>query len=144
MPKVNSAQELIAANEGRVAHAYQDSLGYWTIGIGHLIDARKGGSLPPSIIDALFQLDMAAKEGELLRALPWYATLDEVRKAALLDMAFNLGTAGLLGFPKALAAIRAGNYADAHHELITSRWAAQLPARANLISQMILTGEWPQ
>ena len=23
--------------EGRVRHAYQDHLGYWTIGVGHLI-----------------------------------------------------------------------------------------------------------
>ena len=31
---------LLSLHEGRVEHAYQDSLGYWTIGVGHLIDKR--------------------------------------------------------------------------------------------------------
>ena len=26
--------------EGEVLHAYQDSLGWWTIGVGHLIDGQ--------------------------------------------------------------------------------------------------------
>lgn len=34
---------LLTSDEGRVPHAYQDHLGYWTIGVGHLIDRRKGG-----------------------------------------------------------------------------------------------------
>lgn len=32
--------------EGSVPHAYQDHLGFWTIGIGRLVDQRKPGSAP--------------------------------------------------------------------------------------------------
>lgn len=30
----------LETDEGRVPHAYQDHLGYWTIGVGHLVDKR--------------------------------------------------------------------------------------------------------
>ena len=33
--------------EGSRPHAYQDHLGFWTIGVGRLIDVRKGGGLSP-------------------------------------------------------------------------------------------------
>lgn len=32
-------------DEGDVPHVYQDSLGYWTIGVDFLIDKRKVGSI---------------------------------------------------------------------------------------------------
>ena len=35
--------EQLRRNEGEVLHAYQDHLGFWTIGVGRLIDKRKGG-----------------------------------------------------------------------------------------------------
>lgn len=144
MPSLNSAQELIRYDEGEVDHAYKDSLGYVTIGVGHLIDAVKGGSLPKEIVDALFAWDRAHKEAEVKAALPWYVALDPVRQAVLLDMAFNLGTAGLLAFRQTLAAIQAGDYVAASTLMLQSRWASQLPVRANRLSQMMLTGQWPK
>jgi lysozyme len=33
--------EMLTRDEGRVRHAYQDHLGFWTIGVGRLIDQRK-------------------------------------------------------------------------------------------------------
>ena len=35
--------EMIKHHEGVVPHAYQDSRGYWTIGVGRLIDESLGG-----------------------------------------------------------------------------------------------------
>jgi lysozyme len=37
--------EQLTREEGKRRSAYQDHLGYWTIGVGRLIDARKGGGL---------------------------------------------------------------------------------------------------
>lgn len=37
-------------------HAYQDSLGYWTIGVGFLIDGRKGGRLPDAVRDFVLSM----------------------------------------------------------------------------------------
>ena len=44
---------MLRRDEGRVRHAYQDHLGYWTIGVGRLIDQRKGGGLSEDEIDYL-------------------------------------------------------------------------------------------
>ena len=40
-----STVDLLIAEEGEKLSAYQDSMGFWTIGVGRLIDARKGGGI---------------------------------------------------------------------------------------------------
>ena len=132
----------LEAEEGRVAHAYQDHLGYWTIGVGHLIDKRKGGALPDPIIDALLAHDIAEKTAEVETALPWVRTLDEPRRAVLIGMAFQMGLAGLLGFKNTLARVRAGNYAGAASGMLASKWATQTPARAHRMAEQMRTGQW--
>jgi lysozyme len=42
---VANIAEQLRRDEGEVLHAYQDKYGYWTIGVGRLIDARKGGGI---------------------------------------------------------------------------------------------------
>lgn len=139
-PKVAA---LIELHEGRVPHAYEDSLGYITIGIGHLIDKRKGGSLPDEFIDALLYHDIEAHGRPLFEALPWAENLDPVRKAVLIDMAFNLGVNGLLKWPIFLSQVKAGQYEDASRNMLGTKWAGQVKTRAKRLAQMMLTGEWP-
>jgi lysozyme len=134
---------LLSLHEGRVPHAYQDSLGFWTIGVGHLIDERKGGRLPEPIIDALLDHDIEAHTRPLLVALPWVAQLDPVRQTVLYDMAFNLGVAGLLKWTGTLAAIRGGRFAEAAIRMRGSLWASQVKSRATRLCRMMETGEWP-
>jgi lysozyme len=45
-------------DEGVDRSAYQDHLGFWTIGVGRLIDRRKGGGLSDEEIDYLLQNDV--------------------------------------------------------------------------------------
>lgn len=132
----------LIADEGCVLHAYQDSLGYWTIGIGHLIDKRKGGSIPAKIAYDLLDYDIDKHVTELAAALPWIDTLDPVRQAVLVNMAFNLGTAGLLKFKSTLAAIQLGNWALASDCMAKSLWARQVGQRAVRLRRMIETGKW--
>lgn len=135
-------RELVEKHEGRVPHAYQDSLGYWTIGVGHLIDKRRGGKLPEHIVDALLDHDIAMAGKELFHALPWTESLDEVRQAVLIDMAFNLGLGGLLKFKETLRYVEAGEYANASVEMLDGPWARQVGVRATELSQMMRTGRW--
>lgn len=129
--------------EGEVLNAYQDHLGYWAIGIGHLIDKRKGGRIPRGISRQLLALDIAEKTKALSLALPWTANLDEARFGALVNMTFQMGIQGLLGFPKMLMHLRRGNWRGAHDEALDSKWAReQTPVRAKLIARQLLTGTW--
>lgn len=137
--KPTNIRELITLHEGRVPHAYQDSLRYWTIGVGHLIDQRKGGRLPDSIIDALLDYDIQ----EHAQRLPtWAKDLDEVRYAVLVDMAFNLGS--LNGWPIFLEQVRTGKYAEAAANMRSTKWAKQVKTRAERLADMMESGKWPQ
>lgn len=129
-------------DEGEVLHAYPDSEGYLTIGIGVLIDARKGGGITPEESEYLCENRIQAKTAELIARFPWVETLDLVRLAALQNMAYQLGVAGLAEFKKMLAAIRDGRYHVAESEALDSKWAKQTPARARRVARQIATGEW--
>lgn len=148
MAPPRSVAELITLHEKRVPAAYQDSLGYWTIGVGHLIDARKGGRLPDHIIDALREWDIAEATRELREDQPWTAQLDEVRHAALIDMVFNLGPEpfdhdGVKDWPMFLGQMQRGEWKAASDNMLSTKWAAQVGSRATRLSQMIRTGTWP-
>ena len=129
-------------DEGVVPHAYQDSLGFWTIGVGHLIDQRKGGKLPDFIVDVLLEHDIEHHGKELFTALPWVKDLDPARQGVLINMAFNLGVNGLLGFANTLAAIKARDFAGAADRMLQSKWASQVGPRATRLALQMRTGEW--
>lgn len=128
-------------HEGERLKPYRDTVGKLTIGIGRNLDDR-GITAEESAM--LLANDIAAEERELLHALPWVATLDEVRQRVLVDMAFNLGLAGLLTFENTLAAIRAGEYQRAATLMLQSRWAEQVGQRAERLSRMMATGKTPR
>jgi len=134
--------EQLRRDEGTESCAYQDSLGYWTIGVGRLIDARKGGGLSNEEIDYLLDNDIKAKTHEVLRALPWAARLSEARQAVLVNMAFQMGTKGLLAFRRALGSVEDGQYGDAAVEMLNSTWAKQTPARAMRLATQMETDQW--
>jgi lysozyme len=138
---VNIVQQL-KNEEGSVPHAYQDSLGFWTIGVGRLIDERKGGLLYPDEIDYLLKNDIKRKTDGLNDALPWFHLLDEARQAVLIQMAFQMGVKGLLAFSTTLSHVRVGRYAEAAVAMLESLWARQTPERAARLSKQMETGEW--
>lgn len=149
---VTNLRELLSLHEGRIRTPYRDSLGYWTAGVGHLIDRRRGGSMPKSWtgfplteeeIDDVLDDDITEKSIDLFRALPWVMGLDEVRKAVLTDMAFNLGIAGLLQFKNTLAAVKEKRWQDAAQGMLASRWADQVGVRSLRLADMMRTGRWP-
>lgn len=127
--------------EGVVKHAYQDHLGYWTIGVGRLIDKRKGGGLSDEEIDYLLNNDIEKKIAEVRKALPWFDNLTSNRKAVLVAMAFQMGTKGLLGFKNTLKMIEAGDYEKAAKGMLNSKWAkSDSPARAKRTAELMRRG----
>lgn len=139
---IDRLEQQLRRDEGVVRHAYTDSEGYLTIGVGRLIDERRGGGLSDDEITYLLRDDISRTVRQLLDALPWAANLDEVRFCALVNMAFNLGVGGLLGFRHTLAAIKANNYTLAAREMLDSKWATQVGARATRLADQMRSGEW--
>jgi lysozyme len=128
-------------HEGERLMPYRCTAGKLTIGVGRNLEDR-GITREESAY--LLANDIAAEERELLRALPWVAELDEVRQRVLLDMSFNLGLVGLLGFKRTLATIQAGDYQAASTMMLDSKWAGQVGQRAERLSRMMATGKTPR
>lgn len=141
-PKVKNIESQLREDEGEKLHAYKDSEGYLTIGIGVLIDERKGGGITREESSYLFHNRLNKKRAEIKAALPWFDTLDEVRQGVLLNMAFQMGTAGLLGFKQTLAHVKAGRWTAASVGMLDSKWARQTPERAERLATQMRTGIW--
>jgi lysozyme len=130
----------LVRDEGEILHAYQDSLGFWTIGSGILIDVNGGGITHEENVYLLTNRVERAQTF-IHTHFPWAASLDEVRLAVLENMTYNLG-GRILQFKNTLALIEQGNYEKASEEMLQSVWAKQVGERAQRLSKQLKTGEW--
>lgn len=133
----------LRGDEGEKACVYADSLGLMTIGVGRLVDSRKpGAGLRPDEITYLLNNDIDDRIEALTRKLPWFQNLDDARRGCLLNMAFQLGTDGLLKFVNTLKLIEEGKYDLAAHAMMQSLWAKQTPERAARMADQMRSGQW--
>lgn len=147
------AIEHLRLEESTILSAYQDHLGYWTIGTGRLIDKRRGGGISNAENDLLLSNDIAKVRAQLASdpdtAAAWQRVKDDpVRAVALISMGFQMGVgapgkddAGLSGFDTTLGHIAAGRFAEAAASARKSAWAKQTPARAKRVTAMLETGK---
>lgn len=129
--------EQLRRDEGVRAKAYQDTQGVWTVGVGHNLSQ-------PLSVDAINQIladDVQTAETACL-ALPIWGDLSPARKGVLLNLCFNIGFTGLMQFRKMYAALEQRDYALAARELLDSRYAAQVGARAHRLAKQLETDEW--
>ena len=133
--------EMIKHHEGVVPHAYADSRGYWTIGVGRLIDQELGGGLSEDEIDYLLANDLKRCKAEA-DTYPWFADLNEPRQAVVISLLFNLGKPRWDLFVRAQSRLAEGAYAECAAELLDSKWAAQVGKRAEDMAAMMISGEW--
>ncbi len=138
-------QELIR-DEGLRLDAYKDSVGLYTIGVGHLLgDSMRMEKITNYEAMALLEADIhvAWDLVDHLLGRTVFADPDEgpnwVRERALINMAFNLGNR-LAGFKKFIAAVKAQDWDTAAAEMLNSKWATQVGDRAGRLAFMIRTG----
>ena len=130
------AMELIKKHEGFSGKAYLCPAGRLTIGYGRNLEDR---GITKSEAEYLLTNDIIELT-ERLQYVPAFKTLDTVRQTVLVDMAYNLGIDGLLGFKKMLACIVASDYDGAAKEMLDSRWAKQVGSRATELAGMMREG----
>lgn len=136
-------QARLIGHEDEILYAYQDSLGYWTIGVGHLIDKRKGGAIPQRISRELLEDDINVATVRARIAFPWFDGLDPVRQDAIVNLTFNLGIEGLKKFQLMIGAIQRQDWGRASYELFNSLWAHQVQRqRRDDLMRAIESGEW--
>ena len=112
-------------------------VGHPTVGIGRALDVT-GITRDEALF--LLQNDINKHSAELLAALPWVSSLNEVRCRAIVNMCFNMGLNHLLGFTNTLAALKDHRWFDASAGVRSSVWYKQVGARAERIAQAFETG----
>lgn len=133
MPTIES---MLIADEGLELKPYKCTAGKLTIGIGRNLD-----DVGISQDEAVYLLSNDIKRLErALMASATYNSLDESRKAAIMNMAFQLGVNGCLAFKNMWAALASKDWRKAHDEALSSQWAKQTPARANRVALILLNG----
>ncbi|MDD2229181.1 MAG: glycoside hydrolase family protein [Candidatus Cloacimonetes bacterium] len=132
-------REQLVRHEGLRLKPYRCTAGKLTIGIGRNLDDC-GISQTEAYV--LMENDIQNCEKQLLDEIPEiYKALDEVRKSVLLNMCFNMGIGGLLGFNNTLAFIAAGDWERAANGMLASKWAKQVGRRAIELSELMRKGK---
>ena len=144
MTALEKLKARLIADEGRIRHAYKDHLGFWTIGVGRLIDEQRGGGLSEDEIDYLLTNDIRRAE-TIGRSYPWFEGLSWERQAVIVMMIFQLGAGGLNRFKKMREALERKDYEEAARQMLDSDWHnKQTPARAKRLANIMRSGEWPE
>nr|5WF5_A Chain A, Human A2a adenosine receptor T4L chimera [synthetic construct] len=154
--------EMLRIDEGLRLKIYKDTEGYYTIGIGHLltkspslnaakseldkaIGRNTNGVITKDEAEKLFNQDVDAAVRGILRNAklkPVYDSLDAVRRAALINMVFQMGETGVAGFTNSLRMLQQKRWDEAAVNLAKSRWYNQTPNRAKRVITTFRTGTW--
>lgn len=139
------ARPAIKEAEGYRSTPYQDTEGLWTIGYGHLLSYDltladlKTMRVTKAEADDLFErdLDQAVR---LADSFDWYASLDPVRQAVIVELCFQLGNR-FKDFRRTIWAIKERRWADAAQHLRDSKAGrVQTPRRYRRLALQLETG----
>jgi lysozyme len=127
-------KDRLIEHEGLRLKPYPDEFGLITIGIGRCLD-KKGITKEEAFY--LFENDIDDCLRDVTKNIKFFSSLDDIRQEVIVEMCFQLGIGGLLGFEKFLYQLERKNYSDAAREMLNSMWAKQTPGRAKELSQII-------
>jgi len=135
---LQKVREQLVRHEGLKLKPYRCPAGKLTIGVGRNLEDR---GITQKEAFVMLENDILRCENEVLDELPdIYSSLNETRKSVLLNMCFNLGINGLLGFKNTLAFIAAGDFERAANGMLASKWAKQVGRRAIELSELMRKG----
>lgn len=150
----NEMIQRFVLHEGCVLEPYRCPAGYLTIGVGRNLETNPLTAEEQKVCgdwrhgitkNAAFYLlrnDIEKVKKECQKNIPFFNTLDEERKYALLDMCFNLGIKRLMKFKNMLSAMGVGDWDKASDECLNSNYAKQTGKRARRIANTIKTGRF--
>ena len=133
MTAIESVLPRIRVEEGFRSRPYLDTEKHLTVGYGMNLDAGISERVAAAaLVEQLQELH------EMLSRYNWYAALDPIRQGVCLDIAFNDGLHGLLGFSKMIAALGRQDWVTAQSECHVQN--PELQERYDALAKILLTG----
>ena len=126
--------ERIKKHEGFRSRPYFDSLGIGTIGYGTtwITEEEADMLLRNRLKSCISEIDSYIDDLSV--------SIDEVRRAILYEMCYQLGIDGVKRFRKMWEALVDMDYEKASREMKSSRWHKQTPARCEYLAGVMLRG----
>ena len=138
----------IKRHEGEVLRIYEDSLGYKTLGIGHLCQPQDpeytwevGTPVTQEVVDLYFTDDFNKHYQEaahIYGSIPSFNRLPTTIQHVLVNMCFNLGGTRLSKFKNMLKACKEGDWKQMAVEMEDSRWFNQVGGRSRELQMMVI------
>ena len=132
----------LTQDEGCKYEIYLDHLGYKTFGIGHLCkatdpenDLEVGSEVSKERVDECFLNDIEKVIEDCTILYDDFYTLPDEAQLIMANMMFNLGRPRLTNFIRMRKAINEGNFTEAKIQMLDSKWAKQVPNRAERLSE---------
>lgn len=135
----NKSTQLLADDEGFRSKMYKCPLGFNTIGYGFNLDTNE---LPEVIAKLWLRYLIEQLSLELNSKLSFFKNLDDARKYVLINMAYQMGVNGLLGFKKFLSFLEQNKYKEAVSEMEDSQWHRDFPNRSNRLISIMIKGDF--
>lgn len=135
---IERIKETLIKHEGLRLDMYKDSLGIYTIGVGHNIEER---GITARVAAVMLEEDIDVAVEDLKRNVSFFDDLPEAAQEALVNLCFNMGIPRLMQFKKTLSFLREGKYEKAANELLDSRYASQVGYRALEVAEMIRSAD---
>ena len=136
-------------DEGLCLQAYDDGTGavirpgttikgHVTVGIGRALDTN---GITSTEADYLLSNDID-RVSAAMAAYPWFTSLDDIRQNAMLNMAFNIGTTGILEFHDMIRYLTDDppRFELAASAIEDSLWYREVGARAARVANAMRTG----
>lgn len=131
-------------DEGVRRSRYQDTVGKWTIGVGHNITddplypyTAHDEPLTDTQINLLLVKDVARAVADLDERANWWRACPEPVQRVMAGLCFNMGWPKLSQFTSTLNALHFARYAEAAGHLLDSLYASQVGARARRYADVL-------
>ena len=132
-----SLKEMLMRHEGLRLKPYKCSAGKLTIGYGRNLEDK---GITNAEAEYLLTNDINDAIAECRDSFPWWKGLTNNRKMVIVNMVFNLGLSNFKKFKKTIQYIENEAYTTAAVEMLDSRWAIQVGARADELAHMMKEG----
>lgn len=136
MYRIDEIAEALKREEGFSAHCYICTAGKNSVGYGRNIDADGGIGISEEEADYLLRNDIDRTIAEC-EQWEWFGDLQPAQQSVLIQLCFQLGYPRLTKFKRMLAALAEQDYDTAADELLDSRFAEQVPRRANRLAEQM-------